>query len=99
MAIREGDGHIYYKYVLIYVDDVLCMSHNLRESMRKIDKFFPMKEGSIRPPDIYLGANISKVKLPKVVEAWAMSPSKYVQEAVNNCEDYLKQEYDGSTKV
>jgi hypothetical protein len=33
------------------------------------------------------------VKFPKVVEAWAMVPSKYVQEAVNNCEDYLKQEY------
>jgi hypothetical protein len=37
----------------------------------------------------------SKVKLPNQVEAWAMSPSKYVEEAVANVEDYLQQEYDG----
>jgi hypothetical protein len=65
--------------------------------MRKIDKFFPMKAGSIGPPDIYLGVKLSKVKLPNLVEAWAMSPSKYVQEAVSNCEEYLTRECDGRT--
>jgi hypothetical protein len=94
-SVRGTDNHEYYEYVLIYVDDILCMSHDPKESMRKLDKFFPMKEGSIGPPDIYLGAKLSKVKLPNNVEAWAMSPSKYVQEAVTNCEDYLEREYDG----
>jgi hypothetical protein len=62
-------------------------------------KFFPMKEGSIGPPDIYLGAKMSKVTLANGVEAWAKSPSKYVQEAVQNIEDYLKREHDGRTLV
>jgi hypothetical protein len=54
-----------------------------------------MKEGSIGPPDVYLGAKLSKVKLQNEVEAWAMSPSKYVQEAATNCEEYLELEFDG----
>jgi hypothetical protein len=37
------------------------------------------------------------VKLPNGVEAWVMIPSKYVQEAVTNAEDYLKREYDRKT--
>jgi hypothetical protein len=98
VAVRENDGYEYYEYnVLIYVDDILFMSHNPKESMWKIGKFFPMKAGSIGLQDIYLGVKISKVKLPNLVDAWAMSLSNYVQEAVNNCEDYLKQEYDGRT--
>lgn len=96
-AVRASDGASYYEYVLIYVDDILCMSHEPKESMRKLDKCFPMKEGSIGTPDIYLGAKLNKVKLPNGVEAWAMSPSKYVQEAVATAEDYLKPEYDGKT--
>jgi hypothetical protein len=71
------------------------MSHDPNELMQKLDKSFPMKEGSIGPPNIYLGAKLSKVKLPNGVEAWAMSPSKYVQEALANAKDYLKQECDG----
>ena len=91
LVVQGTDNHSYYEYILIYVDDtILCMSHDLKESMRKLDKFFLMKEGSIGPPDIYLGAKLSKVKQPNQVQAWAMSPSKYVQEAVKNCEEYLE---------
>jgi hypothetical protein len=69
LAVRGTDNHSYYEYVLIYVDDILCMSHDPRESMRKLDKFFPMKEGSIGPPDIYLGVKLTKVNRRNQVEA------------------------------
>jgi hypothetical protein len=50
-----------------------------------------MKASCIGKPEIYLGAKMSKVMmLPNCVEVWAMSPSKYVQGAFNNAEDYLK---------
>jgi hypothetical protein len=39
----KKDYHSYYEYVLIYVDDILCMLHDPKESKRKIDKFFPVK--------------------------------------------------------
>ena len=40
---------------LLYVDDVLCISHNAEKELLKIDKFFKMKSQSIGDPDIYLG--------------------------------------------
>ena len=48
-----------------------------------------MKAGSIGDPDIYLGAKVKQMKMNKGVTAWAISPSKYVDEAVNNCEKWI----------
>jgi hypothetical protein len=87
----RADGFKFYEYVLIYVDDILAISDNPRACVDAIDKFFPMKAGSIGSPDIYLGAKVTKVKLPNGVTAWAMSPSKYIQEAVSNAKIWFKQ--------
>jgi hypothetical protein len=38
---------------------------------------------------------VSKVQLKNDVLAWALSPSKYVQEAVKNLEEYLEREHNG----
>ena len=48
-----------------------------------------MKPNSMAAPDIYLGAKISKARLPNGTEAWAMSSSKYVQEAIKNVKAWL----------
>ena len=50
----------YYSYVLLYVDDVLCIHHDDESTIRMIDIYFTMKEGSIGDLDIYLGANYTK---------------------------------------
>jgi hypothetical protein len=72
------DGFKYYLYILCYVDDVLCIHHNAMEQICAINKRFPLKPSSIGDPDIYLGAKLRKVVLANRVEAWSMSPSKYV---------------------
>ena len=54
-----------------------------------------MKPGSISDPDVYLGAKLRKYTLPNGVVAWAMSPSKYIQESVRSVEEYLMKEYGG----
>jgi hypothetical protein len=87
--VRDEDHFEYYEYVLIYVDDIMCISHDPKGTMDKIDHFFPMKPGSVAEPDLYLGAKISKVTLDNGVHAWAMSSSKYVQEAVRNVENWI----------
>ena len=93
--VRPDDGLEYWAYVLLYVDDCLCIHHDGEAALRELDKYFPMKKGSIGDPDVYLGSKIRKVKLPNGVEAWASCPSKYVQEAVGNVEAYLAKEYGG----
>jgi hypothetical protein len=75
--------------VLIYTDDLLVISENPKIVLERIDKYFPLKPGSITPPNVYLGAKVSKYTLPNGVSAWAMSSSQYTQEAVKNIETYL----------
>jgi hypothetical protein len=88
---RPGDGFKYYLYVLCYVDNVLCVHHDAMQQIRAIGKQFPLKKGSVGDTDIYLGAKLRKVMLENGVEAWSMSPSKYVQEAVKNVKNYLQE--------
>ncbi len=82
--VRPDDGKEYYSYVLLYVDDCLCIDHDAESVLRELDRFFPMKAGSIGGPDAYLGAKLRKVQLNNGVNCWSMPPTKYVQEAVKN---------------
>lgn len=91
---RPSDDFQYYAYVLIYVDDILVISHEALQDLSKIDYYFKMKKGSIGDPDIYLGSRLKVVRLPNGVDAWMMSPTKYVAEAVKNVEHYLRENYD-----
>ena len=70
------------------------ISHEALEDLSKIDYYFKMKKGSIGDPDIYLGSRLKRVRLPNGVEAWMMSPTKYVAEAVKNVERYLRENHD-----
>jgi hypothetical protein len=94
-AETRPDGFKYYSYVLCYVDDVLCVHHDSMQILLNIGKRFPLKKGSVGDPDIYLGAKLRKVTLENGVEAWSMSPSKYVQEAVKNVKNYLQEKEPG----
>ena len=85
------DGFEYYSYILCYVDDILVIHHNPKKVMDKIHKYFPLKEGSVGEPDMYLGTKLKKTRLNNGDYAWAMSPSKYVQESVSNCVKHVKE--------
>jgi len=52
---RPDDGLTYYAYVLLHVEDCLCFHHDAENALYELDKYFPMKKGSIGDPDIYLG--------------------------------------------
>ena len=59
----KSDGFEYYEYILCYVDDVLCISHNPRKSMKSIQEDFKLKDDNIEPPDISLGDTLAKTNL------------------------------------
>ena len=49
----------YGEYVLLYVDDALCISMNAENVLRnEIGKYFFIKPKSIAPPKIYLGNKV-----------------------------------------
>jgi hypothetical protein len=47
---RPDDGVLYWAYILIYVDDILCVHHDPGSPLAKLDEYFKMKEGSIQVP-------------------------------------------------
>lgn len=90
-SATRADGEEYYEYMLLYVDDCLCVSERARDALMQIDKYFKMKPESIGPPKIYLGGTVSQVVLENGVTAYAFSSSKYVQEAIKNVDEYLEE--------
>ena len=86
---ERRNGQSYYEYLLLYVDDCLAVSEHPTELLQELDKYFPMKPGSVGPPKLYLGAKVSKIQLSNDVEAYSVITIQYVQEAVNTVEQHL----------
>jgi hypothetical protein len=42
---HPDDGMLYWAYMLIYVDDILCVHHDPGTPLAKLDKHFKMKKG------------------------------------------------------
>ena len=57
----KSNGFKCYEYVLCYVDDVLCISENPMTTMQGIQKKFKLKDDKIEPPEMYLGAGLTKM--------------------------------------
>ena len=91
----KPDGFEYWEYILCYVDDVLCISHKPKELLDAISENFTLKAGSVKEPDLYLGADISKYYIEgsdqPTKARWAMSSDSYVKTAVETVENSLKQ--------
>ena len=91
-AAVDPDRCEYWEYVLLYTDDCLVVSHRGQSELTdEIGKYFEMKQESIAHPDIYLGGKLRKVELENGVFAWAFGSSQYVQAAVANVENYLRE--------
>ena len=59
----KPNGFEYYKYVLIFVDNILHISHNIKATLETLGTLSQLKPGNVRPPDRYLGINIGKFQL------------------------------------
>jgi hypothetical protein len=86
---RHDDGVLYWAYILIYVDEILCVHHDPCSPLAKLYKYFKMNDGSIQVPTFFLGAKLKKTVLPNGVVAWGMISSNYVQSDVQNIKEYL----------
>jgi hypothetical protein len=91
------DGVQYWAYIMIYVDNILCVHHKPGVPLTKLYQYFKMKNGSIQEPTFYLGAKLNKTTLQNGVIAWAMSSRKYVQSAVQNVKECLAVSAGGHT--
>ena len=89
----KPNGFKYYEYVLCYVDDILAISHAPQAIMDHLSSKYTLKEGSVKPPDTYLGADIKEFKItdsddPDKVR-WALSSETYVKRVIGDVEQEL----------
>ena len=93
----KPNGDEYYKYMLVYVDDVLHLAHDPLEDMKRLNQVYRLKEG-FGPPDRYLGANVEKVQLKNGKECWSMHSGDYLKGAIKGIDDELQSEYNRCLK-
>ena len=90
----KPDGFQYYEYVLMYVDDTLAVSHDPKRIMDHLASKYTLKPGSVKEPDVYLGATVEKVDVPGEPGRynWTLSAETYVKRAIADVETRLKEE-------
>lgn len=88
----KPDGFEYYELVLCYVDDVISISHKPMETMDMIRKRFTLKGDKAEVPEMYLGAQLSKMTTSEGISCWTISSEKYCKAAVANVEDKLRRD-------
>lgn len=92
-ADSKPDGFEYYSYILVYVDDILIISHQPQSTMSILAKCFRLKDGYAEPTR-YLGATVRKWRLLDDEEPvhWGHSAEEYVKQAIANVEAELIKE-------
>ena len=88
-------GFKYYEYLLVYVDDVLIVSHSPKIHLEKIKESYELNPSSVGPPTRYLGADVERVTRPgdnTGREYWSFSAHTYVRNAVRNVKLLLQEE-------
>ena len=67
--------------LLVYVDDILVLSHDMKPIMDGISAQFHLKKDSLGPPKQYLGTTIKIHTNGEGSECWAMSSNEYKKAA------------------
>jgi hypothetical protein len=91
----KPDGLEYYELLLVYVDDILVVSHDPKPYIDQLQNHYKFALSAVGTLERYLGANIERVTKPHNrdgQEYWSMSSYGYVKSAVNNVKQMLKSE-------
>ena len=94
-AKSKPDGFRYWSYIMVYTDDILVVDHEPKLVMDYLASCYTLKPGSVKEPDTYLGAQVSKFYIDGASDPmkprWAMSSEKYVKQAVADVEKELSE--------
>jgi hypothetical protein len=85
----KANGFDYYKMMLIYVDDILCTSHDPHATTKGIQSTFKLKDDKIEKPENYLGAQLTQ-KIIHGTECWTISSEQYFKASIANVEAALE---------
>ena len=81
----KPDRTEYYKMILVYVDDVLHISHDTNPVMETLGKSYRLKSNTHGEPDHCLVANINKVSISNRV-IFSMQCDNYAKYSIKSLE-------------
>jgi Reverse transcriptase (RNA-dependent DNA polymerase) len=82
----KGDLTDYYKYILVYVDDLLVVSEHHGEILTRLSEDYRYRLKDVGVPTRFLGAKIGK-KMINGSEYWYISAESYLKKALNTVEE------------
>ena len=90
-ASGKDNGGDYYEYILMYVDDILVISHRGREVLESLQSkdHVKFKNNKISKPEMYLGGKL-QLKTINGIKCWTMSGHEYLSAVVKNVEEYVR---------
>ena len=75
----------------MYSDDLLMIGLNPMEMAAQIETSYKLKDGSLKEPTQYLGANVGQFLLNNGQVYWYTSSEEYTKAALENVEKWLKE--------
>ena len=75
--------------VLIYVDNVIAISHTPGNVIEGIQAVFKLKGDKAEVPEMYLGGGVKQVENSLGTKCWTLSSEKYIKTAIVNVEEKL----------
>jgi len=84
----KGNGFQYYEYILVYVDDLLSISHQAMLIVNTLKSQYRLKEEEVGKPKTYLGAHVKQSHLPEDCSKiqWGLSAEQCIKNAIKNVE-------------
>ena len=92
-AKKDEMGNEYYSYLVVYVDDVLCIHKSPSTVLNIINKDYMLKEPQ-ECPTMYLGADISKYYVEgetNGIQCWTMSANSHVKKALEVVQNRMRE--------
>ena len=80
-AAEKPDKSEYYEYILVYVDDLLIISHQSDSILKILEDHFKYRLKDVGTPKRYLGANIERVET-NGMKTWIMSAREYLEKSI-----------------
>mmetsp|Transcript_2147 Transcript_2147/g.3294 ORF Transcript_2147/g.3294 Transcript_2147/m.3294 type:complete len:1178 (+) Transcript_2147:1032-4565(+) len=81
-SAEKKDKTEYYEYILVYVDDLLIISHQTDTILHVLENHFKYRLKDVGSPKRYLGATIEKIDVGGM-RTWCMSAREYLEKAIH----------------
>ena len=78
---NDEHGNEYYSYIIVYMDNLLCIQQDPEKYLNLVDRYFHLKE-SPECPTMYLGEDISQFAINNngnSVTCWDTITDRYIK--------------------